>query len=334
MSLELYLHESWRKPNALTLGLWPFSLIYRLLFSAKQFIYKLGVCKVYRAPVPVVVVGNITVGGTGKTPLVIYLVELLREYGYKPGVVSRGYSGHAEHYPMQVQYDTPVHMSGDEPALIVRRCEVPMVIGPDRRADIELLLAQNDVDIIVSDDGLQHFAMARDIEICLHDATRSNLNRHLLPAGPYREPVSRLDSVNLLVEHVSRLEEGALESISMMLEPTAIRRLQGAKDNGSDEVFRPDNGVHVAAGIGNPQRFFDACRERGWNIIEHTFPDHHKFIDEDFQFDDNLPIVMTEKDAVKCQQINVHRLWYIPVDVKISAQFPQRLKQLLENIKS
>lgn len=330
MSFEQYLQRSWRKPNALTLLLWPLSLIYRLLFSFKKALHRIGIYKVYRAPVPVIVVGNITVGGTGKTPLVIYLVELLREYGYKPGVISRGYAGHAERYPMRVDEDTPVQFSGDEPALIVRRCKVPMVIGPDRQADILLLLEDSDVDIVISDDGLQHFAMARDIEICLHDATRPQTNLLLLPAGPYRESISRLGFVDLLVEHVRCIKEASPNSISMMLEPQGIARLKIIPDKLKEENFNPDNGVHVAAGIGNPQRFFDTCRRQGWKIIEHAFPDHHQFTNSDFQFDDNLPIVITEKDAVKCLQIDNNRLWYLPVNVKISEEFSMRLKQLLE----
>jgi tetraacyldisaccharide 4'-kinase len=326
-SLQRRLLRSWIKPDGLTLALWPFSLLYRCLFLVKKTSHQIGLAKSYRAPVPVVVVGNITVGGTGKTPLVVYLIELLREYGYRPGVISRGYAGESNSYPVSVKIDTEVAICGDEPAMIVQRTNVPMVIGPNRRDDIEVLLNDFDVDIVISDDGLQHFELQRDIEICLHDATSIRENTHLLPAGPYREPKSKLDVFDLLVHHVNA-DSLTDKPYSMNLVPQSIQ----AVCNTNTTSFDASDGVHAVAGIGNPQRFFDTCHKMGWNITQHAFDDHHAFVASDFQFEDHLPIVMTQKDAVKCQEFNNNSLWYLPVDVNISKEFSRRFKVLLERI--
>ncbi|MFT5136718.1 MAG: tetraacyldisaccharide 4'-kinase [Arenicella sp.] len=326
-ALQRRLLKSWNKADSLTIALWPFSILYRGLFFLKKTSYQIGLAKSYRAPVPVVVVGNITVGGTGKTPLVVYLIELLREYGYRPGVISRGYAGESSSYPVSVDGDTAVAICGDEPAMIVQRTNVPMVIGPNRRDDIELLLQNFDINVVISDDGLQHFELQRDIDICLQDATSQQENTHLLPAGPYREPKSKLDHFDLLVHHVSA---GSLtdKPYSMNLLPQTVKALSSSNTNS----FDASNGVHAVAGIGNPQRFFDTCRQLGWNISEHAFEDHYAFVASDLEFSDDLPIVMTEKDAVKCQEFNNNCLWYLPVDVNISKEFSRRFKVLLESI--
>lgn len=326
-TLRQRLLTSWRKPDGLTIALLPFSALYHGLFLVKKSSYQIGLAKSYRAPVPVVVVGNITVGGTGKTPLVIYLIELLREFGYKPGVISRGYAGESTSYPVAVAIDTPVTICGDEPAMIVQRTKVPMVIGPNRQKDIELLIEKFDVDIVLSDDGLQHFALERDVEICLQDATSQQENTHLLPAGPYREPKSRLDMFDLVVHHVNP-QDTSDKPYTMNLVPQGIQ----AVNNANSSSFDASNGVHGVAGIGNPQRFFNTCRQMGWNVIEHAFNDHHAFDASDFEFEDDLPIVMTQKDAVKCQQFDNNSLWYLPVDVNISNKFSQHLKALLDRI--
>lgn len=297
-----------------------------MVFLAKKALYRIGLFKAYRAPVPLIVVGNITVGGTGKTPMVIYLVEQLRLLGYQPGVISRGYGGKSEHYPVVVESDAPASVAGDEPALIVRRCQVPMVVGPNRREDIERLLDSFEVDIIISDDGLQHFAMQRDIEICLLDQTRDDKNTSLLPAGPYREPHSRLSSVDIVVAH--RVEQGAGDDVVMSLEagqPLPVSTSLQTEFDASD-------GVHAVAGIGNPQRFFRTCRGQGWTIEEHVFDDHHQYVASDLDFGDGKPVIMTEKDAVKCKNFATNLHWYLPVDVKMSTSFIRSLKPLLSRI--
>ncbi|MEM7358973.1 MAG: tetraacyldisaccharide 4'-kinase [Pseudomonadota bacterium] len=331
------MQNSWQQPNLLTILLWPLSLLYRLGFLLKKSTYTLGLRKAYRAPVPLIVVGNITVGGTGKTPLVVHLVEQLRLLGYTPGVISRGYGGQSDTYPLLVTSDTPAELAGDEPVLIQRRCNVPLVVGPDRKADIELLLESGTVDIIVSDDGLQHFAMARDIEICVVDESRPQTNQHLLPAGPYREPRSRLQSVDILVTH--HKPNGSLneqkgtnnqesEAIVMSLRASDPLPLIQPEQRALDS----NQGLHAVAGIGNPQRFFHSCREQGWQIVEHVFEDHHRYSASDLLFGDDLPVIMTEKDAVKCKKFASEAHWYLPVSVKMSASFNSKLTLLLERL--
>ena len=345
--------QSWRKPNVLTVLLWPLSLFYRLAFWVNKSLYEHAFKQSYRAPVPVIVVGNITVGGTGKTPLVIYLVEQLIENGFKPAVISRGYGGHASDYPLQVTDATAVELCGDEPALIVRRTGVPLCVGPDRRACIQKLLATNDIDIIISDDGLQHFALQRDIELCLQDDTADIENTCLLPAGPYREAVSRLSTVDTLIRHVAYespvqsgdvdsgdLESGELESenvdssdldndeasVFMSLQAQAPRPVVA-----SNRVFDGAGKIAAVAGIGNPQRFFTTCDSMGFSFEPHAFPDHHEFVFSDIDFADTQ-VLMTEKDAVKCQRFADDRHWYLPVDAKLSDGFIDDLIAMIEQV--
>jgi len=328
VNLGQVLQDSWNKANWLTVVLWPLSLVYIVLFNFKRFIYRAGIIDPYRAAVPVIVVGNITVGGTGKTPLVIHLIEVLRKLGYKPGVISRGYGGRAVVYPVLVDGETPASIAGDEPALIVRRTAVPMSIGPRRGANIEMLLENSDVDIVISDDGLQHFAMESEIEICIVDDTNSMQNTNLLPAGPFREPRSRLKSVDLVVHHVAKINEDEGQQLQMCLQAVELQKI--GSENASNELeFDPIQTVHAVAAIGNPNRFFDTCRKLGWQIEEHAFADHHLFTANDLEFPGDGAIVMTEKDAVKCLQFDNDRLWYLPVDVRISSQFESLLTDLL-----
>ena len=326
VSFRKMLLRSWEKPNLLTLLLYPFSLVYRAVYAIRSKLYTLSVFPIYQAPVPLIVVGNLTVGGAGKTPLVIEVVTRLKRLGLKPGVISRGYGSNAQSYPLLVNKNSDHVICGDEPKLIAQRTGVPVVIGPNRRDDIELLLKDADVNIIVSDDGLQHLAMGRDIEICITDKTTNSQNHFTLPAGPYRESISRLTTTNINVLHVS---PGQFEdSPSMQLvagEVTSITKAPAA-------TFDASSGVHAVAGIGKPCRFFSTCEELGWNIKAHAFADHHPFTEQDLAYADNLPIVMTEKDAVKCQQFAQDRLWYLPVSAKLNDSFEQQLMQELKRI--
>ena len=327
MAFREQLLKSWQQPNLLTILLWPLSLLYRLLFWLRSCVYRLGLKKNYRAPVPVIVVGNITVGGTGKTPIVIYLVELLCKQGFKPGVISRGYSGSSESYPLTVTKRTLVSECGDEPALIVKRTNVPMVVGPQRAASIKQLLNEFEIDVVISDDGLQHIAMQRDIEICLQDLTKISSNDYLLPAGPYRETKSRLKTVDLLVQHIDDSHSHVnAPAYAMGLE--AVLPQSVVKREGSSSTHFTK--VHAVAGIGNPQRFFNTCRSLGLDIIEHAFADHHRFKSEDIEFDDLLPVLMTEKDAVKCVEFADEKHWYLPVNAKLNTSFDEKLEKLLK----
>ena len=309
----------------------PLSWVYWLVFALRKQCYRLGLLSSYRADIPVVIVGNLTVGGTGKTPLVIHLVEQLRANGFSPAVISRGYSGDATSYPLEVTESTPVNESGDEPALIVKRTKVPMVVGPNRGASIDLLLTNHSVDVIISDDGLQHFALKRDVEICLLDDTVKSENYSLLPAGPYREPLSRLKTIDLVVHHQrekKNLEQGRF---NMTLQASSAKPLNSLA--GEVNRLNKKERVHAVAGIGNPQRFFDTCQSEGYCFEAHAFVDHHHFNKSDLIFGDEAPILMTEKDAVKCQSFTINDAWYLPVDAKLSDGFVEALLAKLAIVK-
>lgn len=314
MDIKKSLLDSWKKPNVITGVLKPISHLYRGAFSLRKQAYETGVFESYRAPIPVIVVGNLTVGGTGKTPLVIHLVEQLKARGLSAGVISRGYSGDAPDYPFEVTSDSDVRHSGDEPALIVKRTAVPMVVGPDRKASIELLLAKHQLDVIISDDGLQHLALQRDIEVCIIDDTSQLENEHLLPAGPYREPLTRLLSVDFIIRHGGEVGN-ADNQFSMQL----IAEKPMPVVEGHDADFPSNQKIQAVAGIGNPQRFFDTCKELNYSFQEHRFADHHHFSANDIDFGDSC-VLMTEKDAVKCVEFADHRHWYLPVNAKLSEE--------------
>lgn len=326
MNIQRLIEQSWLKSNVLTALLWPLSMVYRVLFGLRRWCYRLGLFSSFKASMPVIIVGNLTVGGTGKTPLVIHLVEELRRLGFKPGVISRGYGGNAPSYPCAVTNSTPVAHSGDEPALIVRRTGISMVVGADRRAAIELLLQQSDIDIIISDDGLQHLALQRDLEVCLVDSTSPNTNAFLLPAGPYREHRSRLKSVDLVVNH--GLPNDTEAAYAMNLNASAPQPVSPESVSDGGVVFDSGEHFHAVAGIGNPQRFFNTCRSLGYHFDEHPFADHHSFKVNDFEFATEQ-VLMTEKDAVKCQAFADSRHWYLPVDATLSNDFSKALAGLL-----
>lgn len=329
-SLQTRIEQSWQRKDWLSTLLSPFSLVYGGVVLLRKYGYFAGVLTRYRAPVPVIIVGNITVGGSGKTPLVVHLVGELMAANLKPAVISRGYGGNAKDYPLLVERNTPASESGDEPALIARRTGVPVVVGANRQQSIEYLMREHDVDVIVSDDGLQHLKMARDVEICVVDKTRAGNNYKLLPAGPYREPISRLSSVDLLVHHTTQKSSSlALEgAMTMQLIPAEVVPL--ARDPAAK--FDATQGVHAVAAIGHPERFFRTCEQLGWKIFRHAFPDHHQFCANDLDFGDALPVLMTEKDAVKCESFATPGQWYLPVDVKLSDSLIEQLKPKLGNL--
>ncbi len=319
--------KSWIKPNLLTGLLKPMSPVYRGVFSVRKLAFDKGVFKRYKAPLPVIVIGNLTVGGTGKTPLVIHLVEQLKALGFAPGVISRGYSGDAPSYPLFVEPSTPVAHSGDEAALILRRTGVPIMVGPDRQASIVALLHNHKINVIVSDDGLQHFALERDIEVCLIDDTSPHENENMLPAGPYREPLTRLMSVDFIVRHGGNVGNAA-NQFAMHL--AAAKPKPVAVDNKTK--FDARSKLHALAGIGNPQRFFNTCKELGYDFTPHEFPDHHHFSSHEISFGD-ATVLMTEKDAVKCADIADERHWYLPVDAVLDKQFASAIAARLAHIK-
>lgn len=280
-------------------------------------------------PAPVIIVGNISVGGTGKTPFTIWLIERLREWGWRPGVISRGYGGHADQYPLAVTSTTDAAESGDEPLLIAQRAQCPVVVAPDRVAAAQMLLDKYDVDIIVSDDGLQHYRLARDLEICLVDGRRGLGNEALLPAGPLREMPARLAEVDLVVVNGEGWAQA--DALQMRLQPAPLRRLT---DDASCAVAAlRGQVVHAVAGIGDPSRFFASLSAEGLQISTHAFADHHGYRAQDFAFGDDAPIVMTEKDAVKCRAFADARMWALPVAAQLAPDASGRVRECVETLR-
>ena len=327
MNADMKLEELWYSKSALVLLLLPLSWLFSVLVTLRRFAYRVGLFKVHRLPVPVIVVGNLTVGGTGKTPLVTYLVETLRKAGLKPGIVSRGYGGAASSWPQQVRQDSDPSVVGDEAVLLARRCACPMTVGPNRPAAARALLAHNDCDVIISDDGLQHYALGRDIEIAVIDGVRRFGNNLCLPAGPLREPLGRLKSVDLQV--VNGL--AGRGEFSMQITGTVLQNLEDNEKHLALTAIRGKS-VHAVAGIGNPRRFFDPLKQHGLKPIEHTFPDHHDFVAYDILFEDEMPVLMTEKDAVKCKRFAKNWHWYLPVSAVLDDSFEYRVNKLLKKV--
>jgi tetraacyldisaccharide 4'-kinase len=297
--------------------------VYRLLRAAVRLVWRSGLRKPGHLPLPVIIVGNLTVGGTGKTPVVLALIEALRERGWKPGVVSRGYGGSAT-TPMLLDEAADPAVVGDEPSLIRRRSGVPVAIGRNRVEAARLLL-NADVDVILADDGLQNPSLARDIEICVIDGVRRLGNGRMLPAGPLRESAARLDSVDFVICNGGQALPG---EIPMALRGDMARPLAGDARPRPLSSFAGEQ-VHAVAAIGNPDRFFGSLRQSQIRLIEHAFTDHHALTAADLQFDDDLPILMTEKDAVKCASFAGPRQWQVPVDADLPTAFFDRLDEQL-----
>ncbi len=285
----------------------------------------MGVLESHRISVPVIVVGNISVGGTGKTPMVTFLVSHLRSLGFHPGVVSRGYGGNATHWPQSVNAKSDVLLVGDEAVLIAAQCACPMVVGPDRTAAVNQLLENYDCDIVISDDGLQHYALGRDLEIVIIDEQRQFGNGFCLPAGPLRERPSRLNEVELIIYN------GGQGRGAMRLHIDQAFNLVDDTRCVSLEEFVGQS-VHAVAGIGNPQRFFQQLRAKGLLPIEHPFPDHYMYRPDDLKFGDESPILMTEKDAIKCRDMKNQKLWRVPVSIDIAADVIHTLDKRLKEI--
>ena len=300
--------------------------VYRMLRAVVRLSWRSGLRKPTRLPVPVIVVGNITAGGTGKTPLVLALIEALRERGWKPGVVSRGYGGSAIASTLLDDNPDPA-IVGDEPSLIRHRSGVPVAIGRNRAQAARLLLDVG-VDVILADDGLQNPSLARDIEICVIDGQRRFGNGELLPAGPLRDPIGRLRDFDFIV-----CNGGAPQSneFLMGLNGDKAQRFDGIEESQLLSAFSGST-VHAVAAIGNPQRFFDSLRQHGIELIEHAFTDHQALTAKDLDFGDELPILMTEKDAIKCTLFADPRSWKVPVTAELPDPFFDAIVLKLRNI--
>ncbi len=289
------IEQIWYQGGVAFILLLPLSWLFRALVTIRRWLYRSGWLTINHFPVPLIVVGNISVGGTGKTPFVIWLVDFLRSAGYKPGLVSRGYRGHATEWPQRVTVNSDPVQVGDEALLLVLRCRCPMVVAPNRVAAVTTLLQDYDCDIVISDDGLQHYAMGRDIEIVIVDGQRRFGNRQLLPAGPLREPVARLDDVDLVMVNGGEARD---DEQKMTVVQSYLYNLVNPAKHKACSLFKGKT-VHAIAGIGHPQKFFDLLNDLGIEVITHTFADHHAYCDKELDFGDGKPVVMTEKDAVK-----------------------------------
>lgn len=312
----------------------PFTLLFIILTLLRRFFYRIGFFSSYKVSAPVIIVGNIGIGGNGKTPVVIFLIEQCSKLGLNVGVVSRGYGGEAPYYPYLLNDSSTVKEAGDEPILIYKRCDIPVAVGSDRVAAAKLLIEQG-CNIIVADDGLQHYRLDRDIELIVVDGKRKFGNGFLLPAGPLREGKWRLNTVDYVITNESSKTNNkvkqAVNHLEMVLCPQFVCNLKTGEKVSLQLFIKEHQKINAMAGIGDPERFFTTLRTQKF-IIEHAlgFVDHHHFTKEDVShLSKTIPLLMTEKDAVKCQPFAKEHWWYVPVGAEFSEQ---KIKPLLAKI--
>lgn len=321
------IEKSWFGKAKWTYVLFPFSGLFWLISFFRRKAYQIGLLQTHVLPVPIIVVGNISVGGNGKTPLVIRLADLLKQQGYRPGVLSRGYGGNAPRYPFSVDADALPAEVGDEPVLMRQRLSCPVVIDPNRTRGAKYLIESHQCNVIVCDDGMQHYALDRDLEIAVIDGERRNGNGWVLPVGPLREGAWRLSQVDYVVvnggsaqqnEHLMGLEAGQLINVKYPSQSKGLGQLHKA--------------VVGLAGIGHPQRFYRFLSQRQVKLKQClSFPDHYQFNESDIP---NDTVIMTEKDAVKCRQFAHDDCWYLPVSAKLTAQFESSFLEKVKSLKS
>ncbi|WP_367163145.1 tetraacyldisaccharide 4'-kinase [Kosakonia cowanii] len=311
----------WSGESPLWLLLLPLSWLYGLVSGAIRFAYRIGLKKAWRAPVPVVVVGNLTAGGNGKTPVVIWLVEQLQQRGVRVGVVSRGYGGKADRYPLLLTPETSTEQAGDEPVLIYQRTGAPVAVSPNRCEAVNALLSQHPLQLIVTDDGLQHYRLARDKEIVVVDGVRRFGNGWWLPAGPMRERASRLKSVDAVIANGGTPQAG---EIAMRLRPGLAVNLLTGERRAVNELGQ----IVAMAGIGHPPRFFATLTECGATLKRSVALADHQALaqkDVDALLQPGETLVMTEKDAVKCRPFAQPDWWYLPVDAELAGDAAEKL---------
>lgn len=320
-----WLQHHWSRITPLHLILFPASLLFRVLAALRRTLYRARVLPTHQLPVPVIVIGNISVGGTGKTPLTLALAQQLIECGRHPLIVSRGYGGTAQQ-PQEVDADSDVRQTGDEPLLMARRKLCPVWVGRDRATAARAALqAHPQCDIVLCDDGLQHYRLRRDAEVAVIDGERGFGNGFMLPAGPLREPVSRLGTVDAVVVNGGKALPG---QYAMYLTGDAFYNLLDPGKTAAANHFQKHNN-HAVAGIGNPQRYFDHLRALGIPFMPHAFPDHHPYSATDLAFADCDAILITEKDAVKCAAFADARYWVLRVEARTD---PSLIDHLLRKI--
>ncbi len=331
--MSRFIESLWYRISPWHIVLWPLSLLYGSVTAIRRGLYRSGFFKSRILPAPVIVVGNITAGGSGKTPLVIWLADFLRGKGFHPGVISRGYGREGDEV-REVLAHSSANEVGDEPLLIFRRTSCPVVVGRDRVAAAQMLLQKNpQVNVIVSDDGLQHYKLAREIEICVVDGARGFGNGLLIPAGPLRESVARLDQIDAIIIN------GGTKNISiksniyktfMQLAGVQFYNLNDPQQTRQAQDFIGKN-IYAIAGIGHPARFFTHLKNLHLSFTEHAFADHHRFIAEDLVFENADAILMTEKDAVKCTSFATAQFWALAVSAEVDATFGALVLQKLKD---
>lgn len=328
-SSEQIITTAWQKQSWWLWLLLPFSLLYAVVMWLRRGLYRLGILSSYKAPVPVMVIGNITVGGSGKTPLIIALVDYLQEKNIRVGVISRGYGAQVVDSAIPrivLQTSTPDEV-GDEPCLIVAETGAPLAVGSNRQASIDLLLQKfPETQIILSDDGLQHLALQRDVEWIVYDAHRGLGSQMLLPVGFLREPASRLKTAPVI--HHGDVSQPLNMQLSM-------GELFALSDTTPQDAPIAPQKVHAVCGIGYPSRFFDSLRQLGFEVIEHPFPDHHDYRLADVVFDNDCPVITTTKDMVKLKQlerIETVNLWVLPVQAVLSPACYQLVDETLAQL--
>ncbi|RZU45028.1 lipid-A-disaccharide kinase [Fluviicoccus keumensis] len=325
-----WLTTAWYRGHWLLLLLAPLSWLFGLVAAVRRLAFRHGWIQAQRFPVPVIVIGNISVGGTGKTPLTLHVVELLKRHGWRPGIVSRGYGGRAQGYPLLVGPQSAAAETGDEPMLLHRAAGVPVAVDPLRCRAVDYLLQRGLCDIVIADDGLQHYALHRDLELAVVDGERGLGNRRLLPAGPLREPVGRLASVDaIIINGGSGAPDfaGKTPVFRFSLKPGLL--LPVGISVAPAQAPQPPCRVHAVAGIGNPERFFRSLELSGYDVIRHAFADHHQFQPQDLAFTESLPVIMTTKDAVKCGEFAGPDVWQLPVTVDADPGLDQLLLAFL-----
>ena len=316
----------WYRRGPLAWALWPASVLFRLAVTARRILYKLRLAPSSHPGIPVIVVGNLVAGGSGKTPLVIWIAEHLKRKGWSPAIVSRGYGARIE-TPRAATIADDAATVGDEPIVLARRSGCPVWVGPDRVAVIAALRAAHpEVDVLVLDDGLQHYRLRRDLEIAVVDA-RAFGNGFLLPAGPLREPASRLRSVDAVVSHGA-----AVKGYAMRLVGAELHRMTDAADRRPASAFAGQK-VHAVAGIGEPNRFFLHLARLGVKVAPHPFPDHHRFAPQELDFGDDAAVMMTEKDAVKLRHAARANWWVLPVTAELDPAFGEWLSERLDGFR-
>lgn len=338
--MKQLLPRAWYRDAEWLRWLEPLSRVYRGIAQSRRSAYQSGRKQATRASVPVIVIGNLTAGGTGKTPLALALCLYLQEQGWKPAVVSRGYGSRNKSYPLHVTVDTSPNASGDEALLLALNSGAPVVVDPDRGRGVRFLEQHFQPGVILCDDGLQHYALARDIEIAVVDGTRGFGNGRFLPAGPLREGPERLLEVDYVVVNADEglaLPDGIRARASMQLVPDVLVNIRSGETLSCAD-WRARYGhlhdrVHAVAGIGNPERFYTTLCQQGFAIITHPFPDHHRFSREDITFADPRPVLMTEKDAVKCLQLVDERHWCLKVQAELPREFFAAIDEQLHDAK-